>query len=57
VNIGTRVVVLSKNAPVMARGGDSRSGVTARPAGAHPRPVAATPSGRQAMNLIVPQLN
>jgi lipoprotein-anchoring transpeptidase ErfK/SrfK len=57
VNIGTRVVVLSKNAPVMARGGDSRSGVTARPAGAHPRPVAATPSGRQAMNLIAPRLN
>jgi lipoprotein-anchoring transpeptidase ErfK/SrfK len=57
VDVGTRVVVLPKNAPVVARGGDSRSGLTARPAGAHPRPVATTPSGRQAMNLIVPQLN
>jgi hypothetical protein len=41
----------------MARGGDNRGGITARPAGAHPRPVATTPSGRQAMNLIAPQLN
>ena len=57
VDVGTRVVVLPKNAPVMARGGDSRSGVTARPAGAYPRPVALTPSGRQAMNLTVPRLN
>ena len=57
VDVGTRVVVLPKNAPVMARGGDSRGGITARPAGAHPRPVATTPSGRQAMNLIAPQLN
>jgi lipoprotein-anchoring transpeptidase ErfK/SrfK len=57
VDVGTRVVVLPKNAPVMARGGDSRGGITARPAGAHPRPVATTPSGRQAMNLIAPQPN
>ena len=57
VNVGTKVVVLPKNAPVMARGGDSRSGIAARPAGAHPRAVAATPSGRQAMNLTAPQAN
>ncbi|WP_334514017.1 L,D-transpeptidase [Bradyrhizobium sp. AZCC 1693] len=57
VDVGTKVVVLPKNAPVMARGGDSRSGIVARPAGAHPRPVAATPSGRQAMNLTAPQVN
>jgi len=57
VNVGTKVVVLPKNAPVMARGGDARSGVTARPAGAQPRPVATTPSGRQAMNLIAPRVN
>jgi L,D-transpeptidase catalytic domain len=56
VDVGTRVVVLPKNATVMARGGDSRTGITARPAAAHPRPVAAAPSGRQAMNLT-PQLN
>ena len=57
VNVGTKVMVLPKNAPVMARGGDSRSGIAARPAGAHPRAVAATPSGRQAMNLTAPQAN
>jgi lipoprotein-anchoring transpeptidase ErfK/SrfK len=57
VDVGTRVVVLPKNAPVMARGGDSRSGITARPVGAHPRPVATTPSGRQALNLTAPQAN
>jgi hypothetical protein len=57
VNVGTKVVVLPKNAPVMARGGDSRSGIAARPAGAYPRPVAATPSGRQAMNLTAPRAN
>jgi lipoprotein-anchoring transpeptidase ErfK/SrfK len=57
VDVGTKVVVLPKHAPVMARGGDSRTGIAARPAGAHPRPVATTPSGRQAMNLAAPQLN
>ena len=55
VDVGTRVVVLPKHAPVMARGGDTRTGITARPAGTHPRPVAT--SGRQAMNLTAPQLN
>ncbi|MCK1515189.1 L,D-transpeptidase [Bradyrhizobium sp. 190] len=53
VDVGTKVVVLPKMAPVMARGGDTRS----RPASAHPRPVALTPSGRQAMNLTAPQAN
>jgi lipoprotein-anchoring transpeptidase ErfK/SrfK len=57
VDVGTKVVVLPKNAPVMARGGDTRTGITARPVGTHPRPVATTPSGRQAMNLIAPQVN
>ena len=57
VDVGTRVVVLPKNAPVMARGGDTRTGIAARPAGAHPRPVATTLSGRQAMNLTAPRLN
>jgi lipoprotein-anchoring transpeptidase ErfK/SrfK len=57
VDVGTRVVVLPKNAPVMARGGDSRPGIAARPAGAHPRPVAAAPSGHQAMNLTAPRFN
>jgi lipoprotein-anchoring transpeptidase ErfK/SrfK len=55
VDVGTRVVVLPKNAPVMARGGDTRTGIAARPAGAQPRPVAST--GRQAMNLTAPRLN
>ncbi|NOJ41685.1 L,D-transpeptidase [Bradyrhizobium australiense] len=57
VDVGTKVVVLRKNAPVMARGADSRTGITARPAGARPRPIAVAPSGRQAMNLTAPQLN
>ena len=57
VDVGTKVVVLPKRAPVMARGGDTRTGITARPAGAQPRPVATTPSGRQAMNLIAPRVN
>ena len=56
VDVGTKVVVLPKSAPVMARGGDTRTGITARPAGAQPRPVATTPSGRQAMNLIAPRV-
>ena len=57
VDVGTRVVVLPKNAPVMARGGDTRTGIVARRAGTHPRPVATMPSGRQAVNLTAPQLN
>jgi len=56
VDVGTKVVVLPKHAPVMARGGDTRTGIAVRPAGAQPRPVAAA-SGRQAMNLTAPRLN
>jgi lipoprotein-anchoring transpeptidase ErfK/SrfK len=56
VNVGTRVVVLPKsasiNAPIMARGGDTKTTITVRPAATHPRPAVTTlPSGRQAMNL------
>jgi lipoprotein-anchoring transpeptidase ErfK/SrfK len=57
VDVGTKVVVLPKHAPVMARGGDGRSGITARPVATHPRPVATAPSGRQALNLTAPQPN
>jgi hypothetical protein len=56
VGVGAKVVVLPKHAPVMARGGDSRTSM-ARPVVTHPRPVAATSSGRQAMNLSASQLN
>ncbi|WP_426532133.1 L,D-transpeptidase [Bradyrhizobium sp. McL0615] len=56
VDVGSKVVVLPKNAPVMARGGDGRTGV-ARSAGTRLRPLAAVPQGRQAMNLTAPQLN
>jgi len=56
VDVGTKVVVLPKNAPVMARGGDGRTGV-ARSVGIRPRPLAAVTQGRQAMNLTAPQLN
>jgi len=60
VNVGTRVVVLPKkasispstNAPVIARGGDTRATITAHPAATHSRPAVTTrSSGRQAMNL------
>jgi lipoprotein-anchoring transpeptidase ErfK/SrfK len=51
VNIGTKVVVLPKNAPVVAKGGDTKTVISVRPAAA-PRPAATTlPSGRQAMNI------
>ena len=62
VNVGTKVVVLPRNtsinAPVMARGSDTRTRITVRPVAAHPRSVVTTlPSGRQAMNLTASQLN
>jgi lipoprotein-anchoring transpeptidase ErfK/SrfK len=58
VNVGTKVVVLPKNAPVVARGSDTRTRITVRPAGVQPRPAVTTlPSGRQALNLTAPQLN
>ena len=47
VNVGTKVVVLPKRAPLQAQGT-----ITARPAAAQARPVATTlPSGRQDMNI------
>ncbi|MGY8632463.1 L,D-transpeptidase [Bradyrhizobium sp. 14AA] len=48
VNVGARVVVLPKNAPLMARGGDA---VRKRPA------VTAMPSGRQALNIPASSVN
>ena len=57
VDVGAKVVVLPKHAPVMARGGDTRTHISVRPVSSPPRPVAATSSGRQAMNLTAPQLN
>ena len=61
VDVGTRVVVLPKNAPVnapiMARGGDTKTTITVRPAATHPRPaVTPLPSGRQARSLTT-QIN
>ncbi|WP_314948433.1 L,D-transpeptidase [Bradyrhizobium cosmicum] len=48
VNIGAKVVVLPKNAPLMARGGDP----------VHKRPAATTlPSGRQALNISTSSVN
>ncbi|MBR0719812.1 L,D-transpeptidase [Bradyrhizobium liaoningense] len=48
VNIGTKVVVLPKNAPLMARGGEP----------VRKRPAAMTlPSGRQALNISTPSVN
>ena len=54
VDVGTRVVVLPKNAPYLEAG---RTG-TVRPAAAQPRPAVTTlPSGRQALNLSTSSLD
>ena len=54
VDVGTRVVVLPKNAPHYA----TRTTIGVRPAAAPARPLATTPpAGRQAMNLTASQLN
>ena len=54
VDIGTRVVVLPKNAPHI----ETRTTISVRPVTTPPRPVATAPSaGTQAMNLIAPQPN
>jgi lipoprotein-anchoring transpeptidase ErfK/SrfK len=58
VDVGTRVVVLPKNAShIEARAAETKTMITARPAAASPRPVVSTlPSGRQAMNLSTSSL-
>jgi lipoprotein-anchoring transpeptidase ErfK/SrfK len=53
VNIGTRVVVLPKNAPHL----EAKGMITVRPTAAQSRPVVTTlPSGRHAMNLSTSSL-
>jgi lipoprotein-anchoring transpeptidase ErfK/SrfK len=53
VDVGTRVVVLAKNAPHV----EAQRTIAARPAAAPGRPVVTTlPSGRQAMNLSASSL-
>jgi hypothetical protein len=54
VDVGAKVVVLPKRAPVMARGGDGR---VVRPVGTQPRPAVTGLTGRQAVNLMAPQVN
>ena len=57
VNVGTKVVVLPKSAPIVARGSGVRSTMSARPA-APSRPMVTTlPSGRQVMTLTSTRLN
>jgi lipoprotein-anchoring transpeptidase ErfK/SrfK len=52
VDVGTKVVVLPKNAPLLARGSDTKTTISVRPIGPHPRPPVTTlPSGREAMNV------
>ncbi|MEN3348985.1 MAG: hypothetical protein V7632_2620 [Bradyrhizobium sp.] len=54
VDVGTRVVVLPKNAPHLAARelGPTTTQISVRPAPAQPRPAVTTlPSGRQAMNV------
>jgi lipoprotein-anchoring transpeptidase ErfK/SrfK len=51
VDVGTKVVVLPKSAPLMARGSDTRTTISVRPVAAHPRTAPSPqPSPRQAMN-------
>ena len=51
VDVGTKVVVLPKNAPhIEARAQDTRTTISVRPVSARPG-VTTLPSGRQAMNL------
>jgi lipoprotein-anchoring transpeptidase ErfK/SrfK len=58
VDIGTKVVVLPKNAPhVEAKHLETRTNISVRPVATPPRPAVTSPSGRQAMNLTAPQLN
>ncbi len=53
VDVGTRVVVLPKNAPPQARGA-----IAVRPTPARARPAVTTlPAGRQAMNASTPTIN
>jgi lipoprotein-anchoring transpeptidase ErfK/SrfK len=58
VSIGTKVVVLPKNAPHLAtREQATRTTITVRPAAAQARPVVTTATpGRQAMNLSTSSL-
>jgi lipoprotein-anchoring transpeptidase ErfK/SrfK len=58
VDIGTKVVVLPKNAPHLAvrplEAAETRTSINVRPAGLG---TATLPSGRQAMSLLAPQSN
>jgi lipoprotein-anchoring transpeptidase ErfK/SrfK len=57
VDVGTKVVVLPKNAPHLAtRAAESKGTITVRPTAVPARPVVTTPAGRQAMNLSTSSL-
>jgi lipoprotein-anchoring transpeptidase ErfK/SrfK len=58
VDVGTRVVVLPKNAPRLeAKGTEAKETIAVRPAATRLRPAVTTlPSGRQAMNLSTSSL-
>jgi lipoprotein-anchoring transpeptidase ErfK/SrfK len=62
VDVGTKVVVLPKNAPRIAAAAqetrqETRTSITVRPVASQARPVVTTlPSGRQAMNLSMSSL-
>ncbi|MHB0773227.1 L,D-transpeptidase [Bradyrhizobium sp. 1.29L] len=56
VNVGAKVVVLPKNAPLMARGGDKGGDKAGDPV--RKRPAMTTlPSGRQALNITTSAVN
>jgi lipoprotein-anchoring transpeptidase ErfK/SrfK len=57
VDVGTKVVVLPKNVPVLARGPDTRTTISVRPVASQPRATVTTlPSGRQALNVSTSSL-
>src|ERR1700676_5061432 len=57
VDVGTRVVVLPKGAPLLARGADTKTTISVRPVAPKPRPAVTTlPSGRQALNVSTSSL-
>lgn len=56
VNIGAKVVVLPKNAPLMARGGDRGGDKAVDPVRKRPA-VTTLPTGRQALNITTSAVN
>jgi lipoprotein-anchoring transpeptidase ErfK/SrfK len=57
VSLGAKVVVLPKNAPLLARGAETRTEISVRPVISQRSTVTTLPSGGQAMSLPVSSVN